>query len=89
MTTQLARQRGHLITRAEEQRQALSQHIRDWRRPLEIVDGALAMLRYVKARPLLMTLPIAWFAFRRIRILLRWINRGWLAREVFKKLFFH
>ena len=78
-----------LIARAAEQRSTLSQQIRNWQRPLELVDHALAVARYVKPHPLLVTLPFGLFLFRRPRVLLRWFNRGWLAREVLRKLFVH
>jgi YqjK-like protein len=89
MTKELLRRRGQLVTQAKEQREALSQQIRDGLRPLEIVDRALAIVRYAKSHPLLVILPIGLFAFRRPRALLRWFNRGWLTREVLRKLFVH
>ena len=88
MTTESLRRRGRLVAQAEEQRAALSQQMQDWQRPLEIVDRALAIVRYAKSHPLLVALPFGLFVFRRPRTLLRWFNRGWLAREVLKKLFF-
>lgn len=88
MTRKWLRRRDQLVTRAEEQREALSRQIQNWRRPLEIVDRALAIVRYAKSHPLLVALPFGLFAFRRPRMLLRWFNRGWLAQEVLKKLFF-
>jgi YqjK-like protein len=89
MTKKCFRRRDQLVTRAEEQREALSRQMQDWQRPLEIVDRALAIVRYATSHPLLVMLPIGLFAFRRPRTLLRWFNRGWLAREVLRKLFVH
>ncbi len=85
----LFHRRSQLVTRAAEQRAALSQQIRDWRRPLEFVDRALAIVRYVKSHPLLMALPFGLLVFRRPRVLLRWFNPGWLAGEILRKLFIH
>jgi YqjK-like protein len=88
MTKKWLRRRDQLVTRAENQRAALSWQMHDWQRPLEIVDRALAIVRYAKSHPLLVALPFGLFAFRRPRTLLRWFNRGWLAQEVLRKLFF-
>jgi YqjK-like protein len=87
MTTRFIQRRHHLIVRAAAQRAMLSQQIQDWRRPLELADRALVIARYFKTHPLLLSLPLGLFAFRRPRVLLRWFNRGWLAREVLRKLF--
>jgi hypothetical protein len=87
MTKRFAQRRRHLIEAAAGQRMRLSRQVQDWQRPLELVDRAVKFARYLKAHPLFVTLPLGLFAFRRPRALLRWFNRGWLAREVFRKLF--
>ena len=87
MTKRFVQRRGEMIAQAAEQRAALAQQIQDWQRPLEFVDRGWTVGRYRKSRPLLVALRFGLFAFRRPRLLLRWFNRGWLAREVIKKLF--
>ena len=86
MKQRLARRRSQLIAQAAQQREALTQQLRDWRRPLEFGDRAWAVARYLKSHPLITLLPLGLFAFRRPRMLLRWFNRGWLAKQVFRKL---
>jgi YqjK-like protein len=87
MTQTLAQRRRQMITRAAQQRVSLSQQVQDLRRPIELVDRAWAITRYFRAHPLLVALPFGLFAFRRPRMLLRWFNRGWLTKEIIRKLF--
>lgn len=87
MTKHFALRRGEMIAQAAEQRAALAQQIQDWQRPLEFLDRAWTVIRYIKSRPLLVALPLGLLAFRRPRLMLRWFNRGWLVKEILRKLF--
>ncbi len=87
MTQRFNQRRREMIALADEQRAALAQQIQDFERPLEFASHAWAVVQYLKSHPLLVALPVGLFAMRRSRMLLRWISRGWLAREVIRKYF--
>ena len=87
MTEHFARRRGEMIAQAAEQRAALAQQFQDWQRPLEFLDRAWTVIRYIKSRPLLVALPLGLLAYRRSRRMLRWFNRGWLVKAILQKLF--
>ena len=87
MISHFAQRRGEMIAQAAKQRVALAQQLQDWRRPIAWVDRAWTFIRYLISRPLLGALPLALFAFRRPRLLLRWFNRGWLVKKILQKLF--
>jgi YqjK-like protein len=86
VTQTLAQRRREMIARAASQRTMLAKHIHQLHRPIELADRARAIVRYLKARPLLAILPAGVFAFRRPRTLLRWFSRGWLTKEIIRKL---
>lgn len=86
MKQRYVERRSQLIAQAALQRALLAQQIQDWRRPLQFADRAWTVARYLKSHPLITLLPLGLFAFRRPRMLLRWFNRGWLAKEVLRKL---
>jgi YqjK-like protein len=89
MTKHLVQRRGQLIAQALEQRIALAQQIQNCRRPLEYADRIWTVVQYIKSRPLLVAVPFGLFAIRRSGLFLRWFSRGWLAKEVIRKLFIH
>jgi YqjK-like protein len=82
-----AQRRVQITLVAARQRAALGQQIQDWRRALEIANRAWAVLRYIKSRPLLFGVPFGLFMIRRSNLLLRWVGRGWLVKELIQKLF--
>lgn len=87
MTQVLDERRRQIIAQAAQQRAVLSRQVHDLQRPLDLLNRAWAFTCYLRAHPLLVILPFGLFAFRRPRMLLRWFNRGWLAKEIIRKLF--
>ena len=50
--TRLAKRREHLVAQAQAQRLALADAIEGLRKPLDMTDKGLAVLRYVRSHPI-------------------------------------
>lgn len=89
--TRLARQREQLIAQAAVQRTVLKQSMEAWRTPLGLADQGLAVVRLIKSRPawlvgaafLLAALRPAGLRSGRLG---KWLQRGWVAWQVVRRL---
>lgn len=84
--TQLAERRKLLIAQAEAQRALLTYNLAPWRERLSLVDRAIGAVRYVRSHPALIfgvTLLIAALRRRRVGT---WLQRGWLAWQIGRRL---
>jgi hypothetical protein len=84
--TQLAERRRRLVAQAAAQRTALAHNLEPWRGRLALVDQGVLVFRYIGRHPLLLAgtalLLIAW----RPRSAGKWLQRGWLAWQIVRRL---
>lgn len=74
--TELARRKEQLIARAERQRRVISVSCLQLRKPLGMADRGVAVVRCLKAHPLLLAAGILAAAAVGRRSLLGWFGRG-------------
>ena len=85
--TRLAERRSLLIAQAAAQRIALAHNLAPWRARLALADQGVAAVRYVRSHPALILVPVLLFAAVRPRRLGTWLQRGWLAWQIRRRLF--
>lgn len=83
----LAERRSLLITQAAAQRTALAHNLAPWRARLALADRGIAAVRYVRNRPGLLLAAALVVAALRPRRLGTWLQRGWLAWQIRRRLF--
>ncbi|MBZ0067317.1 MAG: YqjK-like family protein [Thiobacillus sp.] len=83
----LAERRSLLIAQAEAQRTALAHNLAPWRARLALADRGIAAVRYVRNRPGLLLAAALVVAALRPRRLGTWLQRGWLAWQIRRRLF--
>jgi hypothetical protein len=83
----LAERRSLLIAQAEAQRTALAHNLTPWRARLALADRGIAAVRYVRSRPGLLVPAALLFAALRPRRVGIWLQRGWLAWRIRRRLF--
>ena len=85
--TRLAERRRLLIAQAEAQRTALAANMAPWRARLALADKGIAAVRYVRSRPGLLVAAALLVAALRPRRVGTWLQRGWLAWQIRRRLF--
>lgn len=85
--TRLAERRSLLIAQAEAQRTALALNLGPWRARLALADKGIAAVRYVRSRPVLIVGAALLLAALRPRRVGTWLQRGWLAWQIRRRLF--
>jgi hypothetical protein len=78
----LAARRSRLVAQAAAQRTALGHDLQPWRARLAVVDRGVAIVRYARSHPALMTSAVLLFAALRIRRVGKWLQIGWGAWQV-------
>lgn len=73
---ELARRKERLIASADQQRAALEDEFRVWRKPIGLLDRGIAAAVFLRAHPALTAAAIAAAAVLGRRNLLRWVGRG-------------
>lgn len=73
--SEILEKRARLVADAEAQRRALSEGIAGCRRLLSVADRAIALARWLRARPYLVVAAAAAIAVMRPRIALGWSAR--------------
>lgn len=82
----IAQRRSHLQTVAASQRVELEQCVERFRAPLALADRGVEAIRFVRRNPLVLAGASALFvALRRYRIS-KWLQRGWLAWQLVRRL---
>ena len=82
----IAQRRSHLQEVAASQRAQLSQCVERLRAPLGLVDRGMDAVRFVRRNPLVLGGASALFvALRRYRMG-KWLQRGWLAWQLVRRL---
>ncbi|MEQ1592550.1 MAG: YqjK-like family protein [Thiobacillaceae bacterium] len=84
--TQLAAHRQQLIAKAAAQRTALRQDLVPWHARLALVDRGVAILQYVGRHPIMMLGAAILLAALRPQRSGKWLQRGWLAWQVGRRL---
>jgi hypothetical protein len=82
----LAERRRLLIAQAEVQRTALALNMAPWRARLALVDRGVAAVRYVRSHPALILGVALLVAALRPRRAGTWLQRGWLAWQIGRRL---
>lgn len=86
-SVRLAERRSLLIAQAEAQRTALAHNLAPWRARLALADRGIAAVRYVRSRPGLLVAAALLVAALRPRGVGTWLQRGWLAWQIRRRLF--
>ena len=84
--TLLAERRRRLVAQAAAQRTALAHDLQPWRARLALVDQGVAVFRYVGRHPGLMVGAALLLAALRPRRAGKWLQRGWLAWQLGRRL---
>lgn len=82
----LAERRRLLAARAALQRAILAHDMQPWRTRLALADQGMAALRYVGRHPLPLAAATLLLVALRPRPLRRWLQRGWLAWRIGRRL---
>jgi hypothetical protein len=82
----LAERRQQLVALAAAQRASLAQDIEPWRARLALADRGVAAFLYVRRHPALMLGGALLLAVFRPRRTGKWLQRGWLAWQLGRKL---
>lgn len=83
----LAERRRQLVAQTAAQRSALAQHLEPWRPPLALVDRGLAVVRYCKQHPALVSgASVALLSMMRLTHVGKWLQGGWAAFQVARNL---
>jgi hypothetical protein len=83
----LAERRSLLIAQAAAQRTALAHNLAPWRARLALADRGIAAVRYVRNRPGLLLAAALLVAALRPQRVGTWLQRGWLAWQIRRRLF--
>jgi YqjK-like protein len=84
--TRLAERRSLLIAQAAVQRSALALNVAPWRARLSLADRGIAAVRYVRGHPALIVGAALLFAALRPRRVGTWLQRGWMAWQIGRRL---
>ena len=84
--TLLAERRHRLVAQAAAQRTALAYDLQPWRARLALVDQGVAVFRYVGRHPALMVGAALLLIALRPRRAGKWLQRGWLAWQLGRRL---
>lgn len=84
--TALAERRRLLVAQAALQRVTLAHDMRPWRTRLALVDQGVAALRYAGRHPAILVVAALLLVALRPRPVGRWLQRGWLAWRIGRRL---
>ncbi len=84
--TRLAERRRRLVAQATGQRAALARELQPWRARLARVDQGVAVFRYIGRNPALLVGAVLLLAALRPRRAGKWLQRGWLAWQLGRRL---
>ena len=84
--TLLAERRRRLVAQAAAQRTALAHDLQPWRARLALVDQGVAVFRYVGRHPALIVGAALLLVALRPRRAGKWLQRGWLAWQLGRRL---
>jgi hypothetical protein len=84
--TRLAERRRELVAQAAAQRAALAQTVEPWRARLALADQGVAVFRYVRRHPALLMGAAFLLAAWRPRRVGTWLQRGWMAWQLGRRL---
>jgi len=82
----LAKRRERLVAQAASQRLAVAECIEPWRIPLARVDRGLAALQVIRRNPAWIVGGIFLLAALRPIRFVKWLQRGWLAWQLVRRL---
>jgi hypothetical protein len=83
---QLAERRRRLVAQAAAQRTALAHDLQPWRARLALVDQGVAVVRYVGRHPALIAGAVLLLVALRPRQAGKWLQRGWVAWQLGRRL---
>ena len=84
--TRLAERRRQLIAQAAAQRTALASSMAPWRARLALADRGVAALRSIRNHPAMMVGAALLLMALRPRRVGSWLQRGWLAWQIGRRL---
>lgn len=84
--TRLAERRRQLIAQAAAQRAALASNMAPWRARLALADRGVAALRSIRNHPAMMVGAALLLMALRPRRVGSWLQRGWLAWQIGRRL---
>ena len=84
--TLLAERRRRLVAQAAAERITLAHDLQPWRARLALVDQGVAVFRYVGRHPALMVGAALLLIALRPRRAGKWLQRGWLAWQLGRRL---
>jgi hypothetical protein len=83
---ELAERRRQLVTLAAAQRAVLAQEMAPWRERLARVDQGVAVVRAIRRHPALLVGAMLLLAAVRPRGTAVWLQRGWMAWQIGRRL---
>lgn len=83
---QLAERRRQLVVQADAQRAMLAYELEPWRARLALVDQGVTALRHAGRHPILIAGALLLFVAWRPRRAGLWLQRGWLAWRLGRRL---
>jgi hypothetical protein len=84
--TAIARRRAALVAQAAAQRQDLDRLIRPWQMPLALTDHGIALVRRLRAHPLVIVVGVALLSRMGRGRLGVWVGRIWTAWQLYRSL---
>lgn len=84
--TLLAERRRRLVAQAAAERITLAQDLQPWRARLALVDQGVAVFRTVGRHPALIVSAALLLVALRPRYAVKWLQRGWLAWQLGRRL---
>ena len=82
----LAERRRQLVAQAAAQRTVLAHTMAPWRARLALADQGVAVFRYLRCHPALMVGAALLLAAWRPRGIGTWLQRGWVAWQLGRRL---
>jgi hypothetical protein len=76
---EIEQRRELLLARIALQRVRVELELRNLEQPIKIVDRGIAVVRYLKAHPLLVAAGVAVLTVVGRRRIAAWVGRGWVA----------
>jgi hypothetical protein len=84
--TRLAERRNQLVAQAAAQRAVLAHDLEPWRARLALADQGIAVISYVRRHPALLAGAALLFTALLPRRVGTWLQRGWVAWQIGRRL---
>jgi hypothetical protein len=84
--TEIARRKERLIARGAAQRVAIAEEFYELRQPIEVVERALAVTRFLRAHPVVVAVVVAGLIVFRRRSVLGLLTRGLAAWRMWRAI---